>query len=504
MIEKIKHIIIFGGGTSGWLTAAYMTKQLTFPCKITVIESKMLGVIGVGEGTQPATARFLHDAGLNPKDWMKPSHAAFKYGVLMSGWNKDPYFVDNDFIENTIISPDLYTHDYFVNKPKGEFLEYLPAYRLAMANKSPKIGLMDHTLSQRKSSDFGAVHFSALDIIETLHELIKDRITYFDTKIVSVSKDENGITALIDEMGRTHTADLYIDCSGFQSRLLEQELEEPFIDISAILPCDSAVAMPTQYIDPKTECRPFTTATAMNAGWRWTIPTYKQIGNGYVYSSKHITKEQAEVELRESIGKFDGEAKHLKMKCGAHGKIAVKNVVAVGLSAGFVEPLEATGITFTTGVVQGLTGALNHYNGIWNSSGKNGINSMYTNMIVEIIAFVWAHYHYSSKDDTPFWKDIRNQKLEEAPGYIQEILTSFYPKLHRNFFLDNHTSSFHTGHWFSILHANGLYKSEDAMKLTEEQIKYAEYYIKTKSYEIDQVIDTFENHYEYLDRWYKE
>ena len=86
----------------------------------------------------------------------------------------------------------------------------------------------------------------------------------------------------------------------------------------------------------------------------------------------------------------------------------------------------------------------------------------------------------------------------------RKILSNFYPKLHRNFFLDNNTSSFHTGHWFSILHANGLYKSEDAMKLTEEQAKYAEYFIKTKSYEIDQVIDTFENHYEYLDRWYKE
>ena len=124
MIEKIKHIIIFGGGTSGWLTAAYMSNQLTFPCKITVIESKMLGAIGVGEGTQPATARFLQDAGLNPKDWMKPSHASFKYGVLMSGWNKDPYFVDNDFIENTIIAPDLYTHDYFADKPASEFLNF--------------------------------------------------------------------------------------------------------------------------------------------------------------------------------------------------------------------------------------------------------------------------------------------------------------------------------------------------------------------------------------------
>ena len=503
MIEKIKHIIIFGGGTSGWLTAAYMSNQLTFPCKITVIESKMLGAIGVGEGTQPATARFLQDAGLNPKDWMKPSHASFKYGVLMSGWNKDPYFVDNDFIENTIIAPDLYTHDYFADKPASEFFKFLPAYRLALANKSPKIGAMDHTLSQKSSRDFGAVHFSALDIIDVLRELIKERISYFDTKVVSISKDENGITGLIDEMGRTHTADLYIDCSGFQSRLLEKELGENFIDISDILPCDSAVAIPTQYVDPKEECQPYTTATAMHAGWRWTIPTYKQIGNGYVYSSKYITKEQAEAELRQSIGNFDNDANHLAMKCGTHSKIAVKNVIAVGLSAGFVEPLEATGITFTTGIVQGLTAALNYHNGIWNNNGKNAMNNMYTTMVVEIIAFVWAHYHFSSKDDTPFWKEIRNQKLEDAPIFIQEILSKINPTLHRDFYMDN-TSSFHTGHWFSILHANNLYKPADTFKITGDQLKYAEYYIKTKTYEIDQVIDIFENHYEYLYRWYNE
>ena len=503
MIKKIKNIVIFGGGTSGWLAAAYMSKQLNFPCNITLIESKAIGPIGVGEGTQPFTSRFLHDAGLEPKQWMKPSHASFKYGVLLSGWNKEPYFVDNDFIENHVMAPGLYAHDYFIDKPNKEFTEWLPAYRLAMANKSPKMGGYDHAMSLQNFKDWGAVHFSAFDILDTIHELIKDRITYFDTKITEIKSSEIGIEYLLDEEGRKHTADLFLDCTGFEAKLINKELQVPFIDISSILPCDSAVAMPTQFKDPINECHPYTKATAMTSGWRWTIPTFKQIGNGYVYSSKYLTPEQAEQELRDSIGEYDVKARHLKMRCGASEKVAHKNVIAVGLSAGFVEPLEATGITFTTKIIEALCGGLNHHNGIWNENLKGAFNAAYTNMVVEIISFVWAHYHYSDRDDTPFWKEIRSQKIEDAPLYIREIFSQFYPKLHRNFYLDDVTSGFHTGHWFSMLHANGMYANTDNKKLTPEEQKYAEYYIKTKTTEIDNAIEYFPNHYEFLKDWYE-
>lgn len=502
MIKKIKNIIIFGGGTSGWLTAAYITNQLNFPCNITLIESKTIGPIGVGEGTQPFTSRFLWKAGLSPKQWMKPAQAAFKYGVLLDGWNKEPYFVDNDFIENHIIGPELYAHDYFINKPNKQFVEWLPAYRLAMANKSPKLDGYDHCLSQRSYEDWGAVHFSAFDILDTIHDLIKDRITYFDTKITEIKSNDDGIEYLLDEQGRKHTADLFIDCTGFEAKLINKELNVPFVDISNILPCDSAVAMPTQFKDPKNECHPYTKATTMTAGWRWTIPTFKQIGNGYVYSSKHITPEQAEKELRDTIGEYDAKARHVKMRCGASEKVAHKNVIAVGLSAGFVEPLEATGITFTTKIVEALCAGLNFHNGVWNDNLQVAFNAAYINMVTEIISFVWAHYHYSDRDDTPFWQEIRNQKLEDAPSYIQEIFSQFYPKLHRNFYLDDKTSGFHTGHWFSMLHANDAYKDKEKYRLTEEQLKYAEYYIKTKKSEIDNAIEYFPNHYEFLKDWY--
>jgi hypothetical protein len=502
MIKKIKRIVIFGGGTSGWLTAAYMTKNLNFPCHITLIESKVMGPIGVGEGTQPFTSRFLYEAGLTPQQWMKPSYAAFKYGVLLSGWNKEPYFVDNDFVENHIIGPGFYAHDYFIHKSNEEWVKWQPACRLAMANKSPKLAGFDHALSLRSFSEWGAVHFSALDMVDTIHDLIKDRIDYFDTKIVEIKTNDDGIECLIDEQGRKHTADLFIDCTGFEAELINKSLKVPFIDISSILPCDSAVAMPTQFKDPVNECHPYTKATTMTAGWRWTIPTFKQIGNGYVYSSKHISPEDAEKELRDSIGEYDVKARHLKMRCGASEKVAYKNVIAVGLSAGFVEPLEATGITFTTKIVEALTNGLNHHSGIWNRNIIDAFNGAYTNMVVEIVGFVWAHYHYSDRDDTPFWKEIRNQKIEDAPTYIQEMFSNFYPTMHRQFYLDERTSGFHTGHWFSMLHANRVYDNVEKPKLSEAELKYAEYYVKTKTAEVDYAIEYFPNHYEFLKEWY--
>lgn len=503
MIKKIKNITIFGGGTSGWLTAAYMSNCLKFPCNITLIESKGIGPIGVGEGTQPFTSRFLHDAGLEPKQWMKPAQAAFKYGVLLDGWNKEPYFVDNDFVENHIMGPNFYAHDYFIHKTNKEWVEWQPAYRLAMANKSPKLSGFDHCLSLRTYKDWGAVHFSAFDILDTIHDLIKDRIAYFDTKVVEIKTGEEGIEYLIDEQGRKHTADLFIDCTGFEAKLINKELNVPFIDISDILPCDSAVAMPTQYKDPHNECHPYTKATTMKSGWRWTIPTFKQIGNGYVYSSKHISPEDAEKELRDTIGEYDAKARHLKMRCGASERVAHKNVIAVGLSAGFVEPLEATGITFTTKIVEALTNGLNHHSGIWNDTLMTAFNAAYINMVVEIISFVWAHYHYSDRNDTPFWQEIRNQKLEDAPTYVQEMFSQFHPVLHRNFYLDDRTSGFHSGHWFSMLHANGAYDNSEKYVLSEDELKYAEYYIKCKTSEIDNAIETFPNHYEFLKDWYE-
>ncbi len=500
-ITKANRITIFGGGTSGWLTAVYLVNNIRFPCEITLIESTTMGPIGVGEGTQPATARFMYDAGIPPKLWMKPSNAAFKFGVEFSGWTDDKYFVDNDFIENTRITHSFYTTDYFVSKPKDEFFKWLPSYSLAKENKSPKLAGFDTNFGFTDDRQFGAVHFAAFDIVDTIKKLVGDRIKYFDTKIVEVKKDEDGIQALIDEQGRHHTADLFIDCSGFASVLLEKNLGVEFQSVNDILPCDRAVAMPTKYIDPYKECHPYTKATAMTSGWRWTIPIFHRIGNGYVYSSKYISPEDAEKELRTSINEWEAKANHLEMKCGIHKVIAHKNVVAAGLSAGFVEPLEATGITFTTKAVEILTALLNQNQGIWNNNSKKTINDIYDKTFWEIVAFIWVHYHFSTKKDTAFWRDIHRQNAENIPEKVLDIVNQFVPSPSRNFFIYPE-SNFHVGHWFSVLHAGGVYKNHPEI-LHDEYKKYAEYFVENNRYRVEQAIQNFPNHYEFLKSWYE-
>jgi tryptophan halogenase len=498
--NKVKKLIIFGGGTSGWLTAAYLSRNLQFPCEITLIEDETLGPIGVGEGTQPATARFLHDCGIEPKTWMKPSNAVFKLGVEFVDWTNEKYFVDNDFIENTLIAPNLFTTDYFVGKDKKEFFDWLPAYQLAKENKSPKLAGMDTNYAQTGNRQFGAVHFAAFDIVKTIRGILGNSIKHVNTKIEHVESNDNGITGLIDSNNNRYEADLYLDCSGFSSLLLEKKLGIEFTSITDILPCDRAVALPTQYKDPVNECFPYTRSTAMPSGWRWTIPIFNRTGNGYVYSSKFTTPEEAEAELRKATGEYTAKANHLTMKCGIHNVIAHKNVCAVGLSAGFVEPLEATGITFTTKAVELITQGLNRTNGIWSSPLKAEINRVYDTMFWEIVAFVWIHYRYSTKSDTPFWNNIRNQSEEMIPEKVLNYVRKFIPSPNREFF-HHPSSSFHVGHWFSVLKAGGVYDTHHKTVFGDVE-KYAEYFIKNQTHRVELVKEMFPNHYEFLKDWY--
>lgn len=499
-LKKIKKITIFGGGTSGWLTAAYLVRNLSFPVEVVLIEDSEQGPIGVGEGTQPFTAKFLSQCGIPPHLWMKDSNASFKYGVELIGWNEEPYFVDNDNQDNAVLAYDFYTSDYFIDKPYSEFAKWHPAYRLAKKNVCQKFDEYLDVNHRMGPDDFGAVHFGAYDIIKTIKNLILDKITYIDTKITDVITSQDGIETLISESGERYTSDLFIDCTGFSSILLEKKLNVPFHDYTRWLPNDSAVVIRTQYTNPQEQCHPYTKATAMDSGWMFTIPTYKSVGNGYVYSSKFISSEDAEQELRNTIGEFVSPARHLKMKCGYHREIAVKNVCAVGLSAGFVEPLEATGITFTTAVVSDIVGVLNASGNVWGDQQKKAINSNFEFMSSEILAFVWAHYHFASKNDTEYWKQVKNQKISDLPKLSKEILDLFLPAPKR-FLTIAPNSMFNVVQWFTVLHAGGAYKNIRSA-LTEKQQKYAEYYLECHNKRLDLAEEMFDNHYDYLTEWY--
>ena len=498
-LRKVKEIIIFGGGTSGWMTAAYLSRNLRFKPKITLIEDVSKGPIGVGEGTQPSTAPFLYECGLKPKEWMKMADSAFKYGVELNGWADKPYFIDNDVEETSLISENFYTNHYFQNKSIDEYNNFLPSYQLAKDNVSPKLGTFDQNFGVAEKNT-GAFHFNAYKIVEALKSVCIENINHVDTTIKDVVKGASGIEKLIANDGKEYSADLYIDCSGFASILLDKTLNEPFDSYSDYLLCDSAVAMPTQYTDPQKECHPYTKATTMNAGWRWTIPTFGRIGNGYVYSSKYISADEAEKELRDSVGEYEAPAKHLKIRCGKHKRVAVNNVVAVGLSAGFIEPLEATGITFSTTIIKTLAHALNNTSNIWNSKAKEFINDFFETSVTEILAFVWAHYKYSTRCDTSFWQDVHKLEHTELPEKSKQIIEKVLTE-HPLEYMLNYNSIFSVPQWFGMLHSGKVFEGRE-IQLTQEQELYGKYFCDVQKERVKMAKNIFKNHYDYLEELY--
>jgi len=494
MTEQIRHIMIVGGGTSGWLVAAYLKNNLPPQVKLSLIESTKIGPIGVGEGTQPFTMQFLREAGITPEMWMKDASATYKLGVEFVGWHDQSYFVDNDTYETFVIGPNTTTMPYWADKGTKQFFDWLPSYRLAKANKSPKLSPeLDHTPGL-VSPSWDAVHFNAFKIGDTLRQMLKNKIDYYDTEIVEVDKNDHGIEKLRDVTGREYIADLYIDCSGFKSILLEQALGETFIDCNDVLLCNRAVAMPTQYKNKETEMFPYTRATTMNYGWRWTIPISERVGNGYVYSDLFISPEQAELELRQSLGDFTTPVNHLSMKIGYHKEIAKQNVLAVGLSAGFVEPLEATGITFTTKAVHFLMEALVKSNGVWDQRSRNLVNTQFETMFSEIVDFIFLHYKLSNKKDTDFWQAYREMPMPEAVQKRLEFFSTDFPK---QMFMKNNFQMFHTGQWFEMLLGSGYFKDRFVL-LDGDYAKYADMYIDYQRYKTDKVLNIFPNHSSYI------
>jgi tryptophan halogenase len=498
-MKEIDHIIILGGGSSGWITALALIQKLRRKVFVTLIEDSKKGTIGVGEGTQPFTAQFLLDCGLDLQDWMKSSNASLKLGVEFSGWTDESYFVDNDYY-NYSLKHDLHIANYYTDKKYSEYKDNNSCYNIAKSNKSHKFkGNLDFNLLSSPHS-FGAVHFSANDIVETIKKKILSKIRYVDTSIIDVITNDNGVYQLVGDNKEIFTADLFIDCSGFQSELLGKSLNVPFNSYEDYLFNDRCVVIQTQYFNPEKECVPYTKATTMNAGWRFTIPIFSRIGNGYVYSSKFISDEDAEEELRESLGEFKAPSRFIDMKLGRYTKTAYKNVCAIGLSSGFVEPLEATGLTSTTLFIQKLIFTLNQFDNKWSDENVEILNFITKNFYTEVSAFIWAHYYFSTRSDTPYWKAIRNLKITDLPENVRKVIDYYYPNYPR-LNLSEDYPIFASHHWFSVI-AAGTDELKNKISLTDDEKEYCKYFLAIQEAKTNYILENNLNHYEYLKQWY--
>ena len=420
---KINSICIVGGGSSGWMTAAALSKN--FPnIDFTLIESEK-NPVGVGESTLGSFNRFLRYLGLKDKDWMPYCNATYKTSIAFKNFREGngerfqyPFGWGNDNIINT-------NHFYYLRHHYPEF--YPPEEGARFLNFQTLLAE-----SNRYTNDFiegmnynskynTAYHFDAALFGEFLKDkmAVPNGVKHVIGGIKYCTKDENGyLKAIHTDDGRSFNADLFIDCTGFRSLLLEDFMGVKFNSYSDYLFNDMALATQIPYINKDEQMRSWTDCIAMSNGWVWEIPLWHRIGTGYVFSSKYITPKDAEIEYRKYLTKqFSKEIadnakfKLIKIKHGRHVNAWEKNVLGIGLSYGFIEPLESTGLMTTHENILMFADILSNVNnGNVGQKDRDFLNLYINNLTDEMALFVSQHYYLSSRDDNSYWKDCTNNK----------------------------------------------------------------------------------------------
>ncbi|MEB0032436.1 tryptophan 7-halogenase [Undibacterium sp. RTI2.1] len=430
-MNPIKQVLIVGGGTAGWLTAAFLAKSVGATSgesvQITLVESKEIGIIGVGEGTFPSIRGTLAAIGIDEARFVRECNATFKQGIKFVDWVRpqgaagiDHYFHPFSLPSQRAGGPELLP--YWLQGAAGAGVPFAEAAtmqkRVADASHAPKrmddgnfLGPMNY-----------AYHFDAGRFATLLCEHGKSLgVKHILANVEQVELDANGaISAIITQEAGRLTADLYIDCTGFRARLIGEALGSPFHKVDDVLFADRALAVQVPYPQADTAIPSYTISTAKEAGWIWDIGLQQRRGVGYVYSSRHTDDTRAEQVLRNYIGAGNENLtpRSLKLNVGYREAQWVKNCVAVGLSGGFLEPLEASGIGLIETAAY-LVSYLFPFNGDLEPVAKL-FNHQMKERYERVVDFVKMHYCLSQRTDSTFWTD--NTNPASIPDTLKEKL----------------------------------------------------------------------------------
>ncbi|ETO92077.1 tryptophan halogenase family protein [Legionella oakridgensis] len=422
----IKHIIIVGGGSAGWMSATYLRASLDNFVHITVIESPSIERIGVGEATVTTIkTEFFDRLKISEREWMPQCKGSYKMGIQYRNWKKPPEeggdYYYHIFGEIPYIDEVPLTH-LWIKKRLEENYQIPMAYACYNsiaaidANKSPKH--FDDTRAH-----YYAYHFDASLLANFLKNWsISNGINYIEDNLTHAVLNETGdIQYVVGSNGQKYHADLFIDCSGFAGFLIEKTLKEPIVSFGDSLLTDRAIAINFHEAPEHDGIRPYTTATALKAGWMWEIPHYNTSGNGYVYSSQFISDTEAENEIRQFFGK---KAEHvdvrkIKFQSRRRRNAWVKNCVSIGLSSNFLEPLESTGLYFVYAALYQLI--RNFPTKTIDPILRDKFNQKIRFMVDEMKDFILMHFKTCGRTDTPFWLANRYEtKLSDSLALILE------------------------------------------------------------------------------------
>ncbi|WP_426103368.1 tryptophan halogenase family protein [Massilia sp. TSP1-1-2] len=411
----IKNIVIVGGGTAGWMSAAALSAVLKDRYTVRVVESDEIGIVGVGEATIPMIKRFNQVVGIDEAHFLRATQGTFKLGIEFVNFGK---LGDRYLHGFGTLGQDLATvpfDQYWQKMRRLGKAKDLDAYSITrQACRQNKFMPPRHDAPNSPLNDIAyAYHFDASLYARYLRGVCEQRgVTRIEGKIVHVSQREGDghVDAVVLESGQRIEGDLFIDCSGFRGLLIEGALETGYEDWSAYLPCDTAVAVPCE---SAAELLPYTRCTAHTAGWQWRIPLQHRIGNGYVYCSRFISDDEARATLLANLdGKPLGEPRIIRFKTGMRKLGWNRNVVAIGLASGFLEPLESTSIH----LVQAAIGRLINFfpDQGFNQTDIDEYNRQSRFEYERIRDFIILHYKLNQRDDAPFWQACAAMPIPET------------------------------------------------------------------------------------------
>ena len=452
MDERIQRIAILGGGTAGWMAAAALAKSFSAQCRIELIESEEIGIVGVGEATVPHLAAFNKLLGIEEADFVRQTQGTFKLGIQFVDWTRlgDCYVHGFGTIGRDLGL--LPFHQYWLKAQRAGRAKDIAAYSLNTA-AAPAGKFMVSPVDAPRDTPLAeiayAYHFDAGLYARYLRRYAEARgVKRLEGKVLEarLRASDGFVEALILESGARIEADLFIDCSGFRGLLIEQALHAGYEDWSHWLPCDRAVAVPCASVGAPT---PYTRSSARGAGWQWRIPLQHRTGNGYVYSSRYISDDEAAATLMKNLdGAALAEPRLLRFTGGKRRRLWDKNVIALGLAGGFLEPLESTSIYMIQAGINRLVQLFPRKD--FRQALIDQYNAQETFEFERIRDFLILHYHATERDDSPFWNYCRTMPI---PASLQEYIDLFRAS---GCFFRNGTEMFGQTSWVQVMLGQGI------------------------------------------------